>query len=210
MIKWSCIAALLLTASFSMANEPKNSETTQPAGEDTMKVIPETKAPADLPEQSLYRLKTKTLANEGVALAKYRGKVTLVVNLASKCGFTKQYAGLQKLYEERKDEGFVILGFPSNDFGRQEPGSPEQIREFCSVNYGVTFPLFQKVQTKSGDEQSPIYQNLKAQSGKLPTWNFCKYLVGKDGMVIKFYPSRTKPDDKALRQAIDKALETEG
>ena len=210
MLKSSCIAALLLATSFLMADAPKNSETTETAGENTMKSTPDTKATADLPEQSLYRLKTKTLAGEDVDLSRYRGKVTLVVNLASKCGFTKQYAGLQKLHEELQDNGFVILGFPSNDFGKQEPGTPQQIRQFCTTNYGVTFPLFQKVQTKAGDEQSPIYQDLKAQSGKLPTWNFCKYLVGKDGMVIEFYPSRTKPDDEALRKAIDKALEAEG
>ena len=102
----------------------------------------------------------------------------------------------------------MILGFPSNDFRGQEPGTPEEIRKFCTDKYDVTFPLFEKVQTKEGDGQSPIYANLKKQSDELPSWNFCKYLVGKDGKVIKFYASKVTPDDEDLRQDIDAALKT--
>jgi glutathione peroxidase len=164
------------------------------------------KKEAELPEDSLYRLKTKTLEGKEADLGDYKGKVTLFVNVASKCGYTKQYKGLEKLYGDLKDKGFVILGFPSNDFGGQEPGTAEEIREFCTENYSVTFPLFEKLQTKAGDGQSEIYKNLKKQSDELPNWNFCKYLVGKDGKVIKFYKSKTAPDDEELRKEIDAAL----
>ncbi len=167
---------------------------------------PAEKKEAELPEDSLYRLKTKTLEGKDADLGDYKGKVTLVVNVASKCGYTKQYKGLEKLYGDLKDKGFVILGFPSNDFGGQEPGTAEEIREFCTENYSVTFPLFEKLQTKAGDGQSEIYKNLKKQSDELPNWNFCKYLVGKDGKVIKFYKSKTAPDDEGLRKEIDAAL----
>src|SRR5262249_3403208 len=112
-----------------------------------------------LPADSLYKLQTKTLDGKPADLKDYSGKVTVVVNVASQCGFTPQYTGLEKLYEELKEKGFVILGFPSNDFGGQEPGSPEEIQKFCSSKYSVTFPLFEKVVTKAGKEQSPIYTN---------------------------------------------------
>lgn len=139
-------------------------------------------------------------------LAKCKGKVTLVVNVASECGYTPQYAGLQKLHDELAGRGFAVLGFPSNDFGAQEPGDASQIRQFCTAKYKVTFPLFAKLQTKAGEGQSPVYAWLQKQTGKLPNWNFCKYLVGKDGKVIAFYPSKVTPDDKELRAAIDAAL----
>lgn len=155
--------------------------------------------------ESFYTLKTKTLQGQAVDLSQYKGKVTLVVNVASKCGFTPQYAGLEKLHEELKDKGFSVLGFPSNDFGAQEPGSPEEIATFCKKNYGVTFPIFEKVVTKAGAEQSPVYA-LLGKSGSLPSWNFAKYLVGRDGQVIAFYPSKVTPDSPELREAIDKAL----
>ena len=126
--------------------------------------------------------------------------------MASQCGFTPQYAGLEKLYEDLQGRGFVILGFPSNDFGGQEPSTPGEIRLFCSMNYDVTFPLFEKVVTKAGAGQSPVYANLQKQSGDLPSWNFAKYLVGKDGKVIRFYKSDVKPDDASLRKDIETAL----
>jgi glutathione peroxidase len=113
---------------------------------------------------------------------------------------------MEKLYEDLKDKGFVLLGFPSNDFGGQEPGSPEEIQKFCSTKYSVTFPLFEKVVTKAGATQSPIYANLQAQSKELPAWNFSKYLVGKNGKVVKFYKSAVKPDDAGLRADIEAAL----
>ena len=138
-------------------------------------------------------------------LGQYAGKVTLVVNVASECGFTPQYKGLEALHEELKAKGFSVLGFPSNDFGGQEPGSPEQIQSFCQKNYGVTFPVFAKLVTKAGPEQSPIYAYL-GKTGSLPNWNFCKYLVGKDGKVVAFFPSKVTPDAPELQAAIANVL----
>jgi glutathione peroxidase len=154
---------------------------------------------------SFYSLETTTLQGQPAALSQYAGKVALVVNVASQCGFTPQYAGLQKLYDEYKGRGLVVLGFPSNDFGGQEPGSPQEIATFCQKNYGVSFPLFSKVVTKAGAEQSPVYA-LLGKSGSLPSWNFGKYLVGKDGRVLQFFPSKVAPEAPELRKAIDEAL----
>src|SRR5215510_6939825 len=145
--------------------------------------------------QSLYDLKVKSLAGKEIDLAIYRGKVTLVVNVASYCGSTPQYAGLEKLHRELSARGFTVLGFPSNEFGAQEPGSPEQIRTFCERNYGVTFPMFAKLETKPGPGQSPIYAFLE-RGGDAPNWNFCKYVVGKDGEVRAFFPSNVGPEDR--------------
>lgn len=163
-------------------------------------------APAPAMKNDVYSLPASTLAGQPADLASYRGKVTLVVNVASECGYTPQYKGLQKLHEEYAAKGFAVLGFPSNEFGGQEPGSAEQIQQFCSKNYGVTFPLFAKCATKAGAGQSPVYAALQQATGKSPNWNFCKYLVGKDGAPIAFYASRTAPDDAELRAAIEKAL----
>jgi glutathione peroxidase len=154
---------------------------------------------------SFYALKTTTLQGQPADLSQYAGQVALVVNVASQCGFTPQYAGLQKLFDERKGQGFVVLGFPSNDFGGQEPGSADEIASFCKKNYGVTFPIFSKLVTKAGPEQSPLYGYL-GQSGSLPSWNFGKYLLGKDGKVVKYFPSKVTPDSPELREAIDAAL----
>src|SRR5581483_9849587 len=132
---------------------------------------------------SLYDLNVHTLEGQSQPLAAYKGKVALVVNVASECGYTPQYTGLEKLYEDYKDKGFVLLGFPSNDFGAQEPGDAKQIREFCSTKFHVTFPMFEKVQTKGGPGQSPVYSLLASEKGE-PKWNFHKYLIGKDGQVI--------------------------
>ncbi len=154
---------------------------------------------------SLYDLTVTTLDGKPADLSHYRGTVTLVVNVASKCGYTPQYAGLEKLYRDLSSKGFVILGFPSNDFGGQEPGTPEEIRTFCTRNYDVTFPLFAKIVTKAGSDQSPVYGFL-AKTGNLPQWNFSKYVIGKDGKVVAFFPSDVTPDSPELRAAIDKAL----
>jgi glutathione peroxidase len=154
---------------------------------------------------SFYSLKTTTLSGQPADLGQYNGKVAVVVNVASQCGFTPQYAGLEKLYEDMKDEGVVVLGFPSNDFGSQEPGTAEEIGAFCKKNYGVTFPMFGKLVTKAGPDQSPIYSFL-GQGGQLPAWNFSKYVVGKDGKVIAFFPSKVTPESKELHDAIDQAL----
>ena len=155
----------------------------------------------------IYAMEAKTLEGEPVSMADYQGKVTLIVNVASECGYTRQYAGLQKLHGEMADKGFAVLGFPSNEFGGQEPGTPEQIREFCSSKYGVEFPMFAKVETKSGDAQSPIYSALQQATGQQPKWNFCKYLVGKDGTPIAFYGSGVEPGSDELRKAIEAALD---
>ena len=154
---------------------------------------------------SFYAMKTSYLDGKPADLGVFKGKVTLVVNVASKCGFTPQYEGLEKLNRELAAKGFAVLGFPSNDFGNQEPGTAQEIAEFCKLTYGVTFPMFSKVVTKAGSDQSPIYKFLGA-SGHLPAWNFSKYLVGKDGKIIAFYPSDVTPEAPELRSAIAKAL----
>jgi glutathione peroxidase len=154
---------------------------------------------------SLYDLTTSTLLGKPADLGAYRGKVTLVVNVASKCGFTPQYEGLEKLHRDLQGKGFAVLGFPSNDFGGQEPGTAQEIAEFCRLTYDVTFPMFAKVVTLPGREQSPIYTFLGA-GGHLPAWNFSKYLVGKDGKVIAFFPSEVTPESPELRRAIARAL----
>ena len=154
---------------------------------------------------SLYDLKVTTLDGRPAELSAYKGKVALVVNVASQCGFTPQYAGLEKLYRELAPKGVVILGFPSNDFGGQEPGTAEEIGQFCQKNYGVTFPMFAKVVTRKGPDQSPVYSFL-GESGSLPQWNFSKYVVDKNGKVVAFFPSRVAPDSPELRAAIEKAL----
>jgi glutathione peroxidase len=154
---------------------------------------------------SFYDLKTSSLLGEPADLGSYRGKVTLVVNVASECGYTPQYEGLEKLHRELSGKGFAVLGFPSNDFGGQEPGTPQQIATFCRLTYDVSFPMFAKVATLPGPRQSPIYKFLGA-SGNLPAWNFSKYVVGKDGKVVAFFPSQVTPEAPALRNAIAKAL----
>jgi glutathione peroxidase len=154
---------------------------------------------------SFYDLKTSTLDGKPADLGKYRGKVSLVVNVASKCGFTPQYEGLETLQREMSGKNFNVLGFPSNDFGGQEPGTAQEIATFCKLTYGVTFPMFEKVVTRKGADQSPIYAYL-GSTGNLPAWNFSKYVVGKDGKVIAFFPSNVTPEDPALRGAIVKAL----
>ena len=172
-------------------------------------VAPENAAPQAQPPAAAVGLYAMTAPNiDGVAqdLSQYRGRVALVVNTASKCGYTPQYDGLQKLYAELGPSGLVILGFPSNDFGAQEPGTAEDIKTFCNANYGVSFPLFAKVVTKAGAGQSPVYDYLGSAAGSLPNWNFCKYLVGKDGKVLAFYPSKVTPESAELRTAIAAAL----
>jgi glutathione peroxidase len=154
---------------------------------------------------SFYDLKTTYLDGKPADLGVFKGKVTLVVNVASKCGFTPQYEGLEKLHRDLKGRGFAVLGFPSNDFGGQEPGTAAEIGEFCRLTYDVTFPMFSKLITKAGPDQSPIYQYL-GTSGKLPAWNFSKYVVGKDGKIVAFFPSPVTPEASELRSAIDRAL----
>ncbi len=156
---------------------------------------------------SLYDLDVRTLEGEPADLDQYRGTVALVVNTASKCGLTPQYEGLEALYLELAPQGFVVLGFPSNDFMGQEPGSPEEIRYFCTDTYAVTFPLFEKSRVK-GDEKSDVYRLLTAELDE-PSWNFTKYVVDRDGTVVARFGPKTAPGDPRLRDTIERALATE-
>lgn len=135
----------------------------------------------------------------------YGGKVMLIVNVASHCGFTSQYEGLEKVYKTYRDQGLVVLGFPSGDFMGQEFDDEAKIQEFCKANFGVSFPMFGKTSVK-GEQANPLFKTLTAKTGEAPGWNFNKYLVGRDGKVIAHYGSRTKPEAKELRKAIESAL----
>lgn len=149
----------------------------------------------------------KKIDGTAVDLAKYKGKVVLVVNVASRCGYTPQYTGLQKLYETYKDKGLVVLGFPANEFGGQEPGSDTDIAKFCSSKYGVTFDMFSKVVVK-GPNKSPLYKSL-TESATPPgevSWNFEKFLIGRDGAIVGRYKSAVAPEDAKLTGAIETAL----
>lgn len=148
----------------------------------------------------LYALDATALGGEAMPLAALQGKVTVFVNVASKCGYTGQYAGLQKLQEELGGDDFTVVGIPSNDFGRQEPGSAAEIQAFCQENYGVTFPMLAKTGTKEGD--SPIFDGLAGMTGERPGWNFCKFVVSKDGSQARFFKSSVGPDSQELRGAI--------
>jgi glutathione peroxidase len=153
---------------------------------------------------SFHDLSAVSIDHQPQALAAYKGKVLLVVNTASECGSTPQYAGLEELWREYKGRGLAVLGFPSNDFGAQEPGAEEEIKAFCSTTYQVTFPLYAKVATK-GSAQSPVFKFLAAKHGE-PKWNFYKYLVGKNGEVLQAFSNKVEPDDPGLRAAIEAAL----
>src|SRR5688500_13977373 len=181
----ACVAAVLVAAAPLLAGQ---------AGPATPRSVP-----------SFYDLKTTTLDGRPADLSRYRGMVSLVVNVASYCGYTPQYEGLEELHRELKGKGFNVLGFPSNDFGEQEPGSAEDIATFCRLTYGVTFPMFEKVVTRPGARQSPVYAFL-GRSGNLPAWNFGKCLVDRQGHVVAFFPSDVTPDDPRLRGAILRSL----
>ena len=159
-------------------------------------------ADGELLDHDFRRLASDDVVNIGDA---YEGKVLLVVNTASKCGNTPQYDGLEKLNEQYGEEGLVVLGFPSNDFMGQEPGTEEDIQEFCRLTYGVKFPMFEKTAVKEG-KAHPFYAQLAAASGTYPTWNFHKYLIGRDGNLITEFSPRTKPYDDKLVAEIEKAL----
>lgn len=159
-------------------------------------------ADESLLDQDFRRLASDETVNLG---EEYAGKVLLIVNTASKCGNTPQYDGLEKLYQDYGDDGLVVLGFPSNDFMGQEPGTEEQIQEFCRLTYKVKFPMFEKVTVKKGDAH-PFYDQLAAKAGTYPTWNFHKYLIGRDGQLISEFSPRTQPDDESLVEAIKTAL----
>lgn len=159
-------------------------------------------------KKSFFDFTVKNAQAKDYDLAQHKDKVVLVVNVASKCGFTPQYKGLEALYQEHKDAAFTILGFPCNQFGSQEPGSNEEIQSFCEMNYGVTFPVLGKVDV-NGSGADPIYKHLKAEApGIFGTeaikWNFTKFLIGKDGKVIERFAPNTEPAD--INEAIKKAL----
>lgn len=135
----------------------------------------------------------------------YRGKVLLMVNTASKCGYTGQYDGLEKLYDKYRNCGLVVIGFPSNDFAGQEPGTEKQIQEFCRLTYGVRFPMFEKVRVVE-QAAHPLYRQLAIETGTYPRWNFHKYLIDRDGKVVGSYPSHVTPSDAALVSAIEREL----
>jgi len=199
----STLPLLFAAAAFLSActSETPNQPAPTPAAGDAARTQP---APTTM---DFYSLRANSLEGQPADLSQYCGKVALVVDLASKCGYTPQCAGLQALHTEWKDRGLVVLGFPSNDFGGQEPGAPAEIRSFCTDKYQVDFPLFEKVQTKAGEGQSPVYALLGKASGRLPNWNFGKYVVGKDGTVRQVFGTRTAPDDKELLAATTAALQ---
>jgi glutathione peroxidase len=151
-----------------------------------------------------------TLSDDKPAsLCRYKGKVLLVVNTASQCGYTPQYEGLEKLYRRYKDKGLVVLGFPSNDFGGQEPGSDKEIAKFCEVNYGVSFPLFTKTSVAKG-AVNPFYAKLAKSTGTAPSWNFHKYLVDRNGAKAWSYDTATDPSDRKLVKEIERLLAQKG
>jgi len=144
---------------------------------------------------SLYDFKINSIEGKTIDFSQYKGKTLLIVNTASKCGYTPQYEELEKLHEQYGSK-VTILGFPANNFGAQEPGSNAEISEFCKKNYGVTFQMFEKISVK-GEDQHPLYQWLKEKTGQEPTWNFCKYLIKPDG-TVKFFASKVKPLDPQI------------
>jgi glutathione peroxidase len=158
------------------------------------------------PKMSIYQFKLKALDGTEIDFSQYKGKNLLLVNVASKCGYTPQYEDLQKLHEQYGDK-VTVLGFPANNFGGQEPGSNADIANFCKKNYGVSFQMFEKISVK-GNDKHPLYQWLtdKSKNGwneQEPTWNFCKYLINKEGKLVKFYPSRVNPLDADLIKEIN-------
>jgi glutathione peroxidase len=163
---------------------------------------------------SIYDYQLKNIDGSATTLAGYKGQVMMIVNVASRCGFTGQYAGLQKLYETYKDRGLVLLGFPANDFLGQEPGTNAEIAQFCSLKYHVTFPMFEKIAV-TGKDMHPLYQYLTNKatnpefSGKI-TWNFNKFLVDREGRIVARFGSRTDPENKDVITAIEKALGVPG
>ena len=149
---------------------------------------------------SIYDFKIKSLDGREIDFAQYRGKNLLIVNTASKCGFTPQYTDLEKLHEQYGDQ-VIVLGFPANNFLWQEPGSNEEIASFCQKNYSVKFQMFEKVSVK-GKDRHPLYEWLEAKSGKVPSWNFCKFIIDKNGNVAGFYPSKVSPLEKQIIELI--------
>jgi glutathione peroxidase len=159
--------------------------------------------------KSLYDIPLKDIKGKDTSLKAYEGKTILIVNVASQCGYTKQYKPLEALYQKYKDKGLVVLGFPSNDFGAQEPGTNDEIVEFCTKKFNVSFPMFDKVRVKSGPEQHPLYTALTGKDSPVPgdvKWNFGKFLIGRDGKIITRFESKDEPDSEKVTGAIENAL----
>jgi len=158
--------------------------------------------------QSIYDISVKTIDAKTVKLDQYKGSVVLIVNVASECGYTPQYEGLESIYEKYKNQGFVVLGFPCNQFGGQEPGTNEEIKAFCSSKFNVKFPLFDKIEV-NGENRHPLYELLAGKSSSFAgdiTWNFNKFLIGRDGKTISRFDSSIEPTSKQLTGAIELAL----
>ena len=194
MIKTSALLLATLVAS-AMTSTPAFAQAPAAAP-----AAPAASCPALL-KQTFKRLQDDAPQN----LCQYAGKVVLVVNTASYCGYTTQYEGLEKLYAKYGPKGLVVLGFPSNDFGKQEPGTAKEIAELCYNTYGVKFPMFAKTPV-TGAAANPLYASLTKATGKEPKWNFTKYLIDRNGKVIEHYPSKVTPDDKQLVSKIEQAL----
>ena len=169
------VIAILLASTLTKAEEPKN----------------------------LYQFTVQDIEGNNFDLSQLKGKKVLVVNTASKCGLTPQYEGLEKLYQTYKDKNFIIIGFPANNFMKQEPGTNEEIAEFCQINYGVTFPMMSKISVK-GDDIHPLYQWLTTKMDSEVSWNFQKFLVDEKGDVVGVYSPKTKPDDEKIVSWIEK------
>jgi len=152
-----------------------------------------------------YDFTMNSIDGKAAPLAAFKGKVTLIVNVASQCGFTPQYAALEAVYEKYRDHGFVIAGFPANNFGGQEPGTNEEIKQFCNRTYSVKFPMFSKISVK-GDDKAPLYQFLTSAMGGEVQWNFTKFLVDKNGKVVQRFDSAVEPDSPEVISAIEAAL----
>jgi glutathione peroxidase len=162
-------------------------------------------AAVEAPCPALLDHQFSNLHDEPVSLCQFRGKVLLIVNTASECGYTPQYAGLENLHRRYRDRGFSVLGFPANDFGRQEPGTNKQIAQFCRVNYDITFPIFAKTSVV-GASANPLYRELATKTGKPPRWNFHKYLLDRTGQPVAAFESAVEPDDSRVTAQIEKLL----
>jgi glutathione peroxidase len=166
---------------------------------------PASNAAAESPCPPTLDHKFANLMDEPVSLCQFRGKVLLIVNTASECGYTPQYEGLEKIYRRYRDKGFAVLGFPANDFGGQEPGSNKEIAQFCRVNYGITFPVFAKTAVV-GANANPLFRELAARTAKPPRWNFHKYLLNKVGQPVAVFESAVEPEDRRITAQIEKLL----
>lgn len=198
------ILVLAVMAGLSCKSKDNSTGTTEP---------PE-QAQQAAPVESIYGFELNNIDGNPVKLAEYKDKVLLIVNVASECGYTPQYAGLQAIYEKYKDRGFAVLGFPANNFGNQEPGTDAQIKQFCTTTFGVTFPMFSKISVK-GDDKHPLYRYLTEtepgrQFGGEIKWNFNKFLIDSNGQVVAVYGSKTEPQDTQLIADIENALDLTG